>query len=81
MPQRNISDFKLCKMPDKEYLGEGSFGKVYLAQLRETGQFYAIKAIRKSLMIDSNFTKMAQLESEIMESNEHPNLIKLQFCF
>jgi hypothetical protein len=28
---KNITDFKLCKIPGKEFLGQGTFGKVYLA--------------------------------------------------
>lgn len=27
---KTLSDFKLCKIPGRYYLGEGSFGKVYL---------------------------------------------------
>ena len=48
----NISDFKLCMIPNKGagYLGEGSFGKVYLAQLLSSRAFFAIKAIRKSML-------------------------------
>jgi hypothetical protein len=29
----NITDFKLCNIPEKQFLGQGSFGKVYLAKL------------------------------------------------
>ena len=30
--QKNLTDFKLCKIPKKIVLGQGAFGKVYLAQ-------------------------------------------------
>ena len=77
----NISDFKLCHIPDKGYLGEGTFGKVYLAQQISTDEFYAIKAIRKSMLIDLNIVEMTELESHIMKTNDHPNLMKMEFWF
>ena len=55
---KNITDFKLCKIPGKLYLGEGNFGKVYLAQLLEDGKFFAIKAIWKSMLIDNDIVEM-----------------------
>ena len=64
---KNISDFKLCDIPSKKYLGSGNFGKVYLAQDRvETTSFFAIKAIRKSKLIDNDIIEMTKLESRIM---------------
>ncbi len=42
-------DFQL-----KMLLGRGTFGKVYLAELTKTKQLYAIKAIRKDVLIEYN---------------------------
>ena len=42
-------DFKLIMM-----LGRGTFGKVFLAELKQTGAMYAIKAIRKDVLIEYN---------------------------
>ena len=33
-------------------LGRGAFGKVYLAELRTNGEIYAVKSIRKDILID-----------------------------
>ena len=77
----NITDFKLCDIPGKGYLGEGAFGKVYLAQLLSNDKFYAIKAIRKSMLIDYDIVEMTKLESYIMQTNDHPNLMKMEHCF
>lgn len=42
-----LEDFKLIIV-----LGRGTFGKVYLAELRQNKQLYAIKAIRKDVLLD-----------------------------
>ena len=42
-----LEDFKLISV-----LGRGTFGKVYLAELSHNKQFYAIKSIRKDVLID-----------------------------
>ena len=35
-------------------LGRGTFGKVFLAELVKEKKFYAIKAIRKDVLIEFN---------------------------
>ena len=42
-----LEDFKLITV-----LGRGTFGKVYLAELRQDKQLYAIKSIRKDVLIE-----------------------------
>ena len=49
--------------------------------MRDTEEFFAIKAIRKSLLIDSDIVEMTQMESNIMQNNNHPNLMKMEYCF
>ena len=42
-----LEDFKLITV-----LGRGTFGKVYLAELKQTGLLYAIKSIRKDVLLE-----------------------------
>ena len=42
-----LEDFKLLIV-----LGRGTFGKVYLAELRQNKLLYAIKSIRKDVLIE-----------------------------
>ena len=37
----------------KNTLGKGAFGRVYLAELTEIGKLFAIKAIRKDVLLDT----------------------------
>jgi len=59
-----IGDFKLCKIPGLIVLGSGSFGKVYLARKRDNNEnYYAIKEIKKSMLVEFDIIEMIQLES------------------
>lgn len=42
-----LEDFKLIMV-----LGRGTFGKVYLAELKMSKQLYAIKSIRKDVLLE-----------------------------
>jgi hypothetical protein len=35
-------------------LGKGAFGKVYLSKFKENGEYYAIKSIRKDVLIETD---------------------------
>ena len=42
-----LNDFKFLKL-----IGKGSVGKVYLAKMESTNKFYAIKSIRKDVILE-----------------------------
>jgi serine/threonine protein kinase len=42
-----LQDFIIMKM-----IGKGAFGKVYLVRQRTSGRIYAMKTIRKDVVID-----------------------------
>jgi serine/threonine protein kinase len=42
-----FEDFKMLMI-----LGRGAFGKVFLAKLRSNGKLYAVKSIRKDILIE-----------------------------
>lgn len=43
-----LEDFKIEKM-----IGKGTFGKVYLVRNKDTGNEYAMKCIRKDIIIEN----------------------------
>ena len=45
----SLQDFAIRKM-----IGKGTFGKVYLVKNKKSGKFYAMKSIRKDVVIESD---------------------------
>jgi len=43
-----LEDFKILKM-----IGKGTFGKVFLVEHQQTGKLYAMKCIRKDIIIEN----------------------------
>ena len=68
----NKNDFKLLTN-----LGEGSFGKVYKVQHLPTGDLYAVKVVSKDRLRNSTMLQQIKNEIEIMQSIDHPNIVKL----
>jgi serum/glucocorticoid-regulated kinase 2 len=62
-------------------LGRGTFGKVFLAELTKEKKFYAIKAIRKDVLIEFNQVQNTKLEKDILLSCDHPNLVGMDYLF
>lgn len=72
----NLDDFKVLKV-----LGKGSFGKVYLVESNSTGKTYAMKELRKDILIDTDQIQNTKIEKEIMKNANHPFLVNLEFVF
>jgi len=66
----------------KNLLGRGTFGKVFLAELPKEGNaLYAIKAIRKDVLLDFKQVKNTKLEKDILFSCDHPFLVGMDYLF
>ena len=46
-----------------ELLGEGSFGKVYRVRKRDTNKHYAMKSMKKSILVQNNQIRYAVTEA------------------
>ena len=62
-------------------LGRGTFGKVFLAELPGKNQKYAIKSIRKDILIQMDQVDSTILEKEIMFECDHPFLVGMDYVF
>ena len=72
-----FEDFKIVTL-----LGRGTFGKVFLAQLpSENNRQFAIKAIRKDVLLDFKQVANTKLEKDILFSCDHPFLVGMEYMF
>lgn len=70
-----LEDFEI-----KALLGEGGTSKVFLARLKCTGCFYAIKQMNKSRVCEDERQRILR-ERNIMSETANPFLLKLHFAF
>ena len=71
-----LDDFKVLKV-----IGRGSFGKVSLVEYIPTHEIYAMKSLKKDILIEQEQIENTLLEKEILESIDYPFLCNLVFCF
>ncbi|KAG7468789.1 kinase C theta type [Solea senegalensis] len=72
-----VDDFVLHKM-----LGKGSFGKVFLAELKCSGQFFAIKALKKDVVLMDDDVECTMVERRVLSlAWENPFLTHLYCTF
>ncbi|KAJ6751551.1 hypothetical protein OIU85_002027 [Salix viminalis] len=62
-------------------LGSGDTGSVHLVELLGTGQFFAMKAMDKAVMLNRNKVHRACAEREILDMLDHPFLPALYASF
>lgn len=72
----HFDDFQIISV-----IGRGSFGKVCLVEYKNTGELYAMKSIKKDILIESEQIDNTLLEKKILQSVNHPFLCSLAFCF
>ncbi|CBQ71694.1 related to serine/threonine protein kinase [Sporisorium reilianum SRZ2] len=73
----SIKDFDILKP-----ISKGAFGSVFLAKKCTTGDYYAIKVLKKSDMIAKNQITNVKAERMIlMTQNQSPFVVKLFFTF
>ena len=71
-----LDDFQIMKV-----LGRGTFGKVCLVQYKPTKEYYAMKSLKKDVLLDMDQVQSTILEKKILQSLDHPFLVGMVFCF
>ncbi|XP_017793065.1 PREDICTED: RAC serine/threonine-protein kinase [Habropoda laboriosa] len=73
---QTLENFEFLKV-----LGKGTFGKVILCREKATGHLYAIKILRKEVIIRKDEVAHTLTENRVLRTTNHPFLISLKYSF
>lgn len=71
-----LEDFELMKI-----LGRGAFGKVILAQKKDSLKLYAIKVLKKQMIIELEQMEHTKAEKKVLSHINNPFLVNLEYAF
>merc|ERR1719282_1100135 len=91
-PNGQDSKFTLDDFEIRRVLGTGGFGKVFLVSRTsgaQKGKFYAMKVLKKAVIVRNKETKEvdreinvhAKLERDVLASVQHPFIVDLKYAF
>ncbi|MCK5632967.1 protein kinase, partial [bacterium] len=72
MKLKTLGDYSLVKE-----IGEGTFGKVYLAKHRFIKKKYVIKVLSKEFSSNQDFIKSFEKYVEVLSTLDHPSIVKV----
>uniref|UniRef100_A0A669F3P7 non-specific serine/threonine protein kinase n=1 Tax=Oreochromis niloticus TaxID=8128 RepID=A0A669F3P7_ORENI len=73
---KTMSDFDYLKL-----LGKGTFGKVILVREKASGKYYAMKILKKEVIIAKDEVAHTLTESRVLKNTRHPFLTSLKYSF
>jgi serum/glucocorticoid-regulated kinase 2 len=71
-----LQDFVILKV-----IGRGSFGKVCLVEYTQNKELYAMKSLKKDVLLTQEQIENTLQEKKILTNIKHPFLVNLVFCF
>uniref|UniRef100_A0A8C7UNL2 non-specific serine/threonine protein kinase n=1 Tax=Oncorhynchus mykiss TaxID=8022 RepID=A0A8C7UNL2_ONCMY len=73
---QTMNDFDYLKL-----LGKGTFGKVILVREKANGKYYAMKILKKEVIIAKDEVAHTLTESRVLKNTRHPFLTSLKYSF
>ena len=64
-----------------EPLGQGTFGKVFKVKKIGTEKIYAMKVLKKSVLVKNKHLKYAITECNVLKRADHPYIIRMHYSF
>mmetsp|Transcript_8627 Transcript_8627/g.34885 ORF Transcript_8627/g.34885 Transcript_8627/m.34885 type:complete len:630 (-) Transcript_8627:1620-3509(-) len=62
-------------------VGQGAFGKVFQVRKKDTGSVYAMKVMKKEIIIEREQTDYMKAERDILTVIHHPFIVTLRYSF
>jgi len=81
MKNKNEKKVELKDFIIRSVIGKGSFGKVFLVQKASDKKVYAMKSLRKDVILDYDQIESTLLEKEILKKADHPFLVGMEYVF
>eukprot|EP01060_Flectonema_neradi_P038204 TRINITY_DN7959_c0_g1_i1.p1 TRINITY_DN7959_c0_g1~~TRINITY_DN7959_c0_g1_i1.p1 ORF type:complete len:397 (+),score=71.42 TRINITY_DN7959_c0_g1_i1:115-1191(+) len=62
-------------------IGEGNYATVLLVKQKSTGDYFAMKILNKSMLVERDEVEHTKTERAVLEKANHPFLVKMRYAF